>query len=114
VIIDAGPALNFLASNNERLLLEVVGGYLSAPESVSREVLSKSASDPRFAPAARVWAKLERARRVTVLSDGITPELEAVIGRPAKVAFAPRRSPPAAPGRAQAMRRPGPNRRTRR
>jgi hypothetical protein len=42
-IIDAGPGLNFLSINKERLLIAVLGP-LSAPETVRDEVLRKSAS----------------------------------------------------------------------
>jgi hypothetical protein len=40
-IIDAGPSLNFLAINKERLLIGVLG-RLCAPETVQAEVLRKS------------------------------------------------------------------------
>lgn len=39
-IIDAGPSLNFLSINKERLLVGVLGP-LSAPETVQAEVLRK-------------------------------------------------------------------------
>ena len=56
-IIDAGPALNFLSINKERLLVAVLGP-LSAPETVQDEVLRKSQQDGRFHVAATVWRKL--------------------------------------------------------
>ncbi len=40
-IIDAGPGLNFLSINKERLLIDVMGP-LSAPETVQDEVLRKA------------------------------------------------------------------------
>jgi hypothetical protein len=46
-IIDAGPGLNFLSANKERLLIAVLGP-LSAPETVRDEVLRKSRQDDRF------------------------------------------------------------------
>jgi hypothetical protein len=46
-IIDAGPGLNFLSINRERLLIAVLGP-LSAPETVQDEVLRKSQQDSRF------------------------------------------------------------------
>jgi hypothetical protein len=46
-IIDAGPGLNFLSVNKERLLISVLGP-LSAPETVQDEVFRKSAQDSRF------------------------------------------------------------------
>jgi hypothetical protein len=51
-IIDAGPGLNFLSVNKERLLIAVLGP-LSAPETVRDEVLRKSRQDDRFRAAAR-------------------------------------------------------------
>lgn len=50
-IIDAGPGLNFLSVNKERLLIAVLGP-LSAPETVRDEVLRKSRQDDRFRAAA--------------------------------------------------------------
>lgn len=60
-IIDAGPGLNFLSANKERLLIAVLGP-LSAPETVRDEVLRKSAHDSRFQAAAKTWRTL-RTRR---------------------------------------------------
>lgn len=40
-IIDAGPGLNFLSINKERLLIGVLGP-ISAPETVRDEVFRKS------------------------------------------------------------------------
>jgi len=56
-IIDAGPGLNFLSINKERLLIAVLGP-LSAPETVQDEVLRKSRQDDRFRAAETVWRKL--------------------------------------------------------
>lgn len=78
-IIDAGPALNFLSINRERLLLATLGP-ISAPETVEQEVLRKARTDPRFAAAARVWQKLPQ-RLLEILSDDATPELEAAVAR---------------------------------
>lgn len=50
-IIDAGPGLNFLSINQERLLIHVLG-ELSVPETVEKEVLRKSEEQDRFRPAA--------------------------------------------------------------
>jgi hypothetical protein len=81
VIIDAGPALNFLATKNERLLLSVIGGYLRAPETVEQEVRDKGGSDDRFTAAPGVWTKLLAAGRLTILSDDITAELSTATNR---------------------------------
>jgi hypothetical protein len=78
-IIDAGPGLNFLSINQERLLIGALGP-LSAPETVSKELLSKSRRDPRFRAAAAVWRKMT-PRWIEILSDDVTPELAAVVHR---------------------------------
>jgi hypothetical protein len=78
-IIDAGPGLNFLSINKERLLIGVLG-RLSAPDTVQREVLRKARRDERFRAAAGVWRKLTPVW-IEVLSDDETPELAAVIHR---------------------------------
>jgi hypothetical protein len=78
-IMDAGPGLNFLSANKERLLIAVLGP-LSAPETVQGEVLRKSAQDTRFRAAATTWRKLT-PRWIEILSDDATPELAAVVQR---------------------------------
>lgn len=78
-IIDAGPGLNFLSINQERLLIRVLG-KLSAPETVQGEVFSKSRQDERFRVAEGVWRKLT-PNWMRILSDGQTPELEGVVQR---------------------------------
>ncbi|TNH30201.1 hypothetical protein FHG89_08665 [Micromonospora orduensis] len=78
-IIDAGPSLNFLSINRERLLIGILGP-LSAPETVQSEVMRKSRDDPRFRSAATVWRKLA-PRWLQILSDDETPELAAVVHR---------------------------------
>ncbi len=78
-IIDAGPALNFLSINTERLLLATLG-RLSTPEIVAGEVIRKANTDSRFRPAEAVWRKLVPGW-VDVLSDDVTPALDAVVHR---------------------------------
>lgn len=78
-IIDAGPSLNFLSINRERLLIGVLGP-LSVPETVQDEVIRKSREDLRFRPAATVWRKLT-PRWIDVLPDDETPELAAAVHR---------------------------------
>ena len=78
-IIDAGPSLNFLSINKERLLIGVLGP-LSVPETVAAEVLRKSREDIRFRSAATVWRKLT-PRWLQIISDDETPELAAVVHR---------------------------------
>lgn len=48
-IIDAGPSLNFLSINQERLLIGTLG-KLSAPATVGDEVLRKALRTRAFAP----------------------------------------------------------------
>jgi hypothetical protein len=78
-IIDAGPGLNFLSINKERLLICVLGP-LSAPEAVQDEVFRKSRQDERFQAAEKVWRKLT-PRWMQILPDDPTPELAAVVNR---------------------------------
>lgn len=79
-IIDAGPSLNFLSLNKERILISILG-RLSAPETIQQEVLRKSRQDGRFGAAGKVWPKLAKSDYIQILSDDPTPELEAVILR---------------------------------
>lgn len=78
-IMDAGPGLNFLSINQERLLLEVTG-LLAVPETVEQEILRKARRDQRFRAASHVWAKIT-PHYVTVLSDEFTPELAEAVHR---------------------------------
>jgi len=78
-IIDAGPGLNFLSVNKERLLIAVLGPF-SAPETVQDEVLRKSQQDDRFRAAAAVWRKLT-PRWIQILPDDAAPELATVVQR---------------------------------
>lgn len=81
VIVDAGPALNFMATKQERILLTAVGPKIAAPETVRREVLRKATHNIKFETAATVWARLEHAKRLDILSDDVTPELNRVVQR---------------------------------
>jgi hypothetical protein len=78
-IIDAGPGLNFLSINKERLLIAMLGP-LSAPETVQHEVLRKSQQDDRFRAAATTWRKLT-PKWIQILPDEVTPELATVVQR---------------------------------
>ncbi|MEU4343350.1 hypothetical protein AB0H00_19070 [Nocardia sp. NPDC023852] len=78
-VIDAGPALNFLAINQQRLLLAVLGP-ISTPETVESEVLRKSQTDRRFERVGLVWSKLT-PKWIEVLSDEWTDTLEAACDR---------------------------------
>lgn len=87
-IIDAGPALNFLSVNRERLLFATLGA-LSTPETVRDEVLRKARSDRRFERSASVLAKLP-ASLLAILSDDETPALAAAVERIARLPMAER------------------------
>ena len=78
-IIDAGPSLNFLSINRERLLIATMG-KLSAPESVQTEVFRKARQDLRFRPAEVTWRKLTPTY-IEVLADDPTDELARVVNR---------------------------------
>lgn len=78
-IIDAGPGLNFLSLNKERLLIAVTGP-LSAPEAVQIEVFRKARTEGRFQVAERVWNKLGPTY-MEVLSDELTTELNRTVQR---------------------------------
>ena len=96
-IIDAGPGLNFLSANKERLLIAVLGP-LSAPETVQDEVLRKSAQDVRFRAAATTWRRLTTASRPLIRlgccrpDSGPSRELAAAYGRASRSARAAPRS----------------------
>src|ERR1700677_1734247 len=87
-IIDAGPGLNFLSINKERLLIGVLG-RLSAPETVRDEVLRKSRQDDRFRAAATVWQKLTGSW-IQIHADDVTPELATVVQRITRLPMAER------------------------
>lgn len=78
-IVDAGPALNFFASHNERLLFSSIGG-ICIPEAVRDEIRNKAKSDRRFASAEQVASKLPGGL-LTILPDEETDELNQVIQR---------------------------------
>lgn len=87
-IMDAGPGINFLSLNKQRLLFSVLGP-LSVPEIVETEIIRKSRHDLRFAAAERVWKRLP-PRLMEVLSDDATDELAAAVHRIAGVPMAQR------------------------
>lgn len=78
-IIDAGPALNFLALSKERLLFKTLGA-LCVPEIVETEILEKAKKDARFAAAERVWRKIPQ-KLMTVLSDDFSKDLNYAVQR---------------------------------
>ncbi len=83
-IIDAGPALTFLArKDTTRILYAGLGGAdLLAPEQVELEVIRKSRQEKRrFGAAEAAWSTIVAANRLTVLSDDETAELTAAVQR---------------------------------
>lgn len=78
-IIDAGPSLNFLSINKERLLIATMG-KLSAPEAVQTEVFRKARQDTRFRPAEASWRKLTPTY-IEILADDPTEELSRAVNR---------------------------------
>ncbi|HEX6316617.1 MAG TPA: hypothetical protein VFZ73_17215 [Gemmatimonadaceae bacterium] len=83
-IIDAGPALTFLArKNTTRILYAGLGKVdLLAPEQVEHEVIRKSRKEKqRFGAAEAAWKKIVDAKRLTVLPDDETAELAAAVQR---------------------------------
>jgi hypothetical protein len=83
-IIDAGPALTFLArKDTTRILYAGLGtADLLAPEQVEHEVIRKSRKEKRrFGAAEATWKKIVAANRLTVLPDDETAELAAAVQR---------------------------------
>lgn len=73
VLLDAGPALNFLAVGQQNVLIKAadhVGVQMCAPERIDTEVLGM-AKDPLFAATAvaSTWRKLTVSGRINILSD---------------------------------------------
>lgn len=78
-IMDAGPGINFFATNKERLLFATLGP-LSIPEIVETEIRRKARQDQRFAAASRVLGKIPE-RLLEVISDDVTDELARAVSR---------------------------------
>lgn len=85
VILDAGPALTFLAVGQQNVLIQLATeaqASLAAPERVDAEVLGMC-RHPRFARTnvKRTWEKLKSAERLTILSDDLSGAFAETIGR---------------------------------
>lgn len=76
-IIDAGPAINFLATKNQRILIAAIGGPFQAPEAVKDELMRKAEQQQRFAPAEREWKKIEK-NWIKLLPATQTPTLDRI------------------------------------
>lgn len=92
IVVDAGPALNFFATNQQRLLFKTLGP-VTAPDTVVTEICAKSARDTRFRAAAAVLRKLP-SRLFTILSDAETPELAGAVQRICNAPMAQRKQAP--------------------
>lgn len=75
VLLDAGPALNFLAVGQQNILIRAADSanlQLAAPQRVDREVRGMC-KDARFARtgALGAWSKLCAAQRIDILDDSL-------------------------------------------
>nr|NLD41648.1 hypothetical protein [Actinomycetales bacterium] len=102
LIIDAGPALNFLAVGQQNILIQASAHHtlqLAAPERVDAEVEGKC-RDERFrrTGALGTWRTLRVAGRIEILSDAIESDqvlaaaVTRVAGQPASERMRERRS----------------------
>lgn len=78
-ILDAGPGLNFMSVNQERLLFRVTG-KLQAPETVVSEMERKACVDSRFSASQHVLNKVKDSY-LNILSDQATPALSVAVQR---------------------------------
>jgi hypothetical protein len=83
IVVDAGPALTFLArKDTTRVLIQGLRGGFASPETVRTEVMRKCRQKRRLLGAAEnQWKVLENAGRIQVLSDDETAELSAAVQR---------------------------------
>lgn len=83
IVVDAGPAITFLARRETtRVLIQGLRGGFSSPETVREEVIRKSRQDKRrFGATENQWTMLENANRITILSDDETDQLSAAVQR---------------------------------
>ena len=93
ILLDAGPALNFLAVGQENILIQAAASQklqIAAPARVDIEVTGVAGS-ARFnrTGAKATWAKLKASHRVQILSDELTTEqftaaVTRISGKPAQ------------------------------
>lgn len=77
LIIDAGPALTFMAAGHRKLLLEVIerrGNQLQTPEAVVEEVARKARQQKRFANCETALNGLIARGQIEMLLDDITDQ----------------------------------------
>lgn len=93
ILLDAGPALNFLAVGQQSILIQLAGSrslQMAAPARVDAEVVGKC-KDRRFArtSALGTWQTLRASGRVQILDDTLigarfTAAVTRISGMPAK------------------------------
>lgn len=71
VIIDAGPALNFMSIRKQGILIDCLGA-ITMPETVYSEIERRSEQDKRFSAAQRVLRNLNGSAYLTLLRDDPT------------------------------------------
>lgn len=75
LLLDAGPALNFLAVGQQGVLIQLAAAgslQLAAPERVDHEVRGKAQADRfRRTGALGTWQKMTAAGRIQLLSDAL-------------------------------------------
>lgn len=79
ILLDAGPALNFLAIGQENILIQAAASQklqLAAPARIDAEVTGVAGS-ARFkrTGAKTTWARLKASHRVEILPDELTTQL---------------------------------------
>jgi hypothetical protein len=83
IVVDAGPALTFLArKDTTRVLIQGLRGGFASPETVRTEVMRKCRQKSQLLGTAETqWKMLENAGRIQVLSDDETAGLSAAVQR---------------------------------
>lgn len=74
MILDTGPALNFMASGHHQVLFDVLSlrqTTLQMPQTVGDEIARRSSRDPRFRKCPTVLADLRARELIEVLVDSI-------------------------------------------
>lgn len=76
ILLDAGPALNFLAVGQENILIQLAASHqlqLTAPGKVDAEVFGMS-KNSSFAdrPVLAIWNRLKMSGRIRILDDYLT------------------------------------------
>lgn len=97
IVLDAGPALNFLAVGQQNVLIQMAaaaGADLAAPKRIDDEIEGQSKSNRFRRTAVRnTWRTLKSSGRITLLDDSLLrdPRFDAAIGRISGVEAADRK-----------------------